>query len=610
MAVLSKTFEATTSNQHSSLKQEISLICNKLFFETFPDAILQLKPFCSLSSCWEIQYLLCRYLHRDMALHDINASRMAVPVFQSLEKYFKMIDLKDIKVIEHLVIFKTAITSLRFCDKCSVETNFSRALFAGHYKTNRKIKICTRDGDDFSLSGKENRTNKFIPSMGNRLPVLRLRGGAGGDEEKWLCDICGKSLVSKRNLDQHVDSIHGNHPDFTCITTADGLLNWKCNTCNNFLSSKQRVISNLAKTHGKTSLLGQELKQTLNSRTTLWRRKRSADGCFVPEQSSSIAYFEQSLTSESCSTIVNELPVPEGVPVSSALSFNNFSQTISGEESQNFAPNAHGQNEPTEISGQNNEDISNCPDSSNSDFDSISCMDASYTSDSDCSTSSNHTDYSSSETEDTSSDESDSEQQQDKSKPVSPDNVKVLSEKEKLSLLILSYIAKFKLSGSASVDLLDLLKLIAPEDTTLQSLTLSEIKETLGDCIINVYDYCGKCFAIFPKDENIYQCNTADSGGNQCTGLRYRGRLRNQAKKQRTLYFVTVSLEQHLTKLLERGDIWAKIQQYKNKPNSTSIRDIVDGRVYKKFKESGGFLANGDNLTLLFNTDGIPLYKS
>ena len=94
------------------------------------------------------------------------------------------------------------------------------------------------------------------------------------------------------------------------------------------------------------------------------------------------------------------------------------------------------------------------------------------------------------------------------------------------------------------------------------------------------------------------------------TGLRFRGGLRNQAKKQRDLYFVTVSLEQHLTKLLKRDDIWAKIQQYKNKPNSTSIRDIVDGRVYKKYKESGGFLASEDNLSLLFNTDGISLYKS
>ena len=191
------------------------------------------------------------------------------------------------------------------------------------------------------------------------------------------------------------------------------------------------------------------------------------------------------------------------------------------------------------------------------------------------------------------------------------DSGKFPGEKEKLSLLILSYIARYKLSGSASADLLDLLKLIAPGDNTLQSLVLSEIKETLGDCILNVYDYCGKCFSIFPKDENIYQCNTTDGGGNQCTGLRYRGNAHNQPKKRRNLYFVTVSVEQQLTKLLERSGIWTKIQQYKNTPNhSSSIRDIVDGTVYKKFKEPEGFLTNEDNLTLLFNTDGIPLYKS
>jgi len=41
------------------------------------------------------------------------------------------------------------------------------------------------------------------------------------------------------------------------------------------------------------------------------------------------------------------------------------------------------------------------------------------------------------------------------------------------------------LNGSASVDLLDLLKLIVPEDNNLHSLTLSEIKETLGNCVTN-----------------------------------------------------------------------------------------------------------------------------
>ena len=79
----------------------------------------------------------------------------------------------------------------------------------------------------------------------------------------------------------------------------------------------------------------------------------------------------------------------------------------------------------------------------------------------------------------------------------------------------------------------------------------------------------------------------------------------------RNLYFVSVSIEQQLSKLLERDGIWAKIQQFKNKPNcSSSITDIVDGTVYKRYKESGEFLTKEDNLTLLFNTDGIPLFKS
>jgi len=58
--------------------------------------------------------------------------------------------------------------------------------------------------------------------------------------------------------------------------------------------------------------------------------------------------------------------------------------------------------------------------------------------------------------------------------------------------------------------------------------------------------------------------------------LRYRGNSHNQVKKQRNLYFVAVSVEQQLSKLLERTGIWAKIQQYKNTPNySSSIRTLL-----------------------------------
>ena len=73
---------------------------------------------------------------------------------------------------------------------------------------------------------------------------------------------------------------------------------------------------------------------------------------------------------------------------------------------------------------------------------------------------------------------------------------------------------------------------------------------------------------------------------------------------------MTVSVEQQLTRLFERDGIWKKIQEYKNIPSSSNIRDIIDGTEYKKLKENGGFLTKNDNLTLLFNTDGIPLCKS
>ena len=105
-------------------------------------------------------------------------------------------------------------------------------------------------------------------------------------------------------------------------------------------------------------------------------------------------------------------------------------------------------------------------------------MDDSFSSDNDCVSSNN--DYSSSETETTSSDDSDLEDDEDQLQTTcSSDSVKEFTEKEKLSVLILSYIAKHKLNGSASVDLLDLLKLIVPEDNNLQSLTLTKLTKHL-----------------------------------------------------------------------------------------------------------------------------------
>lgn len=169
----------------------------------------------------------------------------------------------------------------------------------------------------------------------------------------------------------------------------------------NFLSSKQRVISHLIKTQ----------KQTLNSQTTLWGRKCSVNGCLVPEESSSTVSFKEglSLNSDHSWAILNELPIHEGVSSASSLS-----QSGSGEKLPNVSPNdSHWyfetSRQATCFYNGDNVNITNCPDS-DSDSNIISCMYASYTSYSDCS-SSRDTDCCSSETDlSTSSDESDMEE--------------------------------------------------------------------------------------------------------------------------------------------------------------------------------------------------------
>lgn len=348
-----------------------------------------------------------------------------------------MTNFKDIKVLYHLMIFKTALSSLCFRNKPSaIETNFSQALF-----TRIKGKLCTREAY-FNLRAKKNQGSDIIRQEAR--PVLRLRGGANGDEEKWLCNVCGKTLVSKRNLDEHMNSVHVNHPDFTCITSADGLLKWKCCVCNNLLSSKQRIISHLEKSHGKTNLQ-QANKQTYNSRTTLWRnRKRSADGYFVSEQVCSSPCSSLNI-SESCPVSDKEpLLVPEGA--SSTPCF--FQSILRETEEQNSGVNTSWQNKPHESSTEDGYLENNQNDSfdnlhSNLIINPISSTDDSYTSDSECSSADDTaTDYSCSETEPSSSDESDCEELKDKSDgQVSNGPFKDFSEEEKLSIVILSYIA-------------------------------------------------------------------------------------------------------------------------------------------------------------------------
>ncbi|KAF4525461.1 hypothetical protein B566_EDAN004873, partial [Ephemera danica] len=49
---------------------------------------------------------------------------------------------------------------------------------------------------------------------------------------------------------------------------------------------------------------------------------------------------------------------------------------------------------------------------------------------------------------------------------------------------------------------------------------------------------------------------------------------------------------------------------HRNKINESNIEDIYDGSIYKSYCSPGGILANPNNISFTWNTDGVPLYKS
>lgn len=62
------------------------------------------------------------------------------------------------------------------------------------------------------------------------------------------------------------------------------------------------------------------------------------------------------------------------------------------------------------------------------------------------------------------------------------------------------------------------------------------------------------------------------------------------------------------------GDgMWDSVQdRIKRRYNNTHdvLTDIIDGKYYKEYCGKGNFLEKDTNLSMLFNTDGAPLFQS
>ena len=88
------------------------------------------------------------------------------------------------------------------------------------------------------------------------------------------------------------------------------------------------------------------------------------------------------------------------------------------------------------------------------------------------------------------------------------------SAQETACMAILALISRHCITTEAAKDIIDLVKVLCPENETLQSLSYTDVQRVCGNCEVFVYDICEKCLALFPTNlEDQVMCSTPGCNG-------------------------------------------------------------------------------------------------
>ena len=164
-------------------------------------------------------------------------------------------------------------------------------------------------------------------------------------------------------------------------------------------------------------------------------------------------------------------------------------------------------------------------------------------------------------------------------------------------LLILAFALSHKLTQEALTDLLSLINeiIIKPHSLPLSSYLFYKYLNIKVSTVTR-HHYCANC-------EQPLEQKLPDTCPNDCC---------EHAFNQEPPYFLELSLEDQLKTLFERPSFYEHLQHRfkRSKAKKDNIEDIYDGKIYKEYFESGGILSHAENISLLYNTDGIPVFKS
>ncbi|XP_044594847.1 uncharacterized protein LOC123272211 [Cotesia glomerata] len=79
----------------------------------------------------------------------------------------------------------------------------------------------------------------------------------------------------------------------------------------------------------------------------------------------------------------------------------------------------------------------------------------------------------------------------------------------------------------------------------------------------------------------------------------------------KTAHFITLSISEQLQELYNRPGFYRQLRNQFRQPhlNGTFINDVYDGSLYKNI-ERNGYLSNGNNISFMWCTDGVSVFKS
>ena len=162
-------------------------------------------------------------------------------------------------------------------------------------------------------------------------------------------------------------------------------------------------------------------------------------------------------------------------------------------------------------------------------------------------------------------------------------------------LLIMTFALKHKLSGVAIRDLLSLIDIHCLEPNPLLK-SLFKFKQyfQLLKNPLKKHHFCSKC-SISLKEDSVECPNVA---------------CKEKFDHQSTPFFIELSIIDQLKALFNRQGFYSDLAHRFNRHQTDNIEDIYDGVKYKQYMKKGNFLANRNNISLIWNTDGIPVFKS